>query len=137
MLLVRAWLRGNHDARVLLPAMLLYGFAQYWNFLHYLAFFTHLTATLHSLPTFYVGSYNVSLYSVGYFVFYVTILLFLVLCTVGIARRHAQAKAELEAARTVQQVLIPEEIPVIPGFAVKASTSLPAKWAATSFRFCQ
>ena len=78
MLLVRAWLRGNHDARVLLPAMLLYGFAQYWNFLRYLAFFTHLTATLHSLPTFYVGSYNVSLYSVGYFVFYVTILLFLV-----------------------------------------------------------
>ena len=64
-------------------------------------------------------------------------LLFLVLRTVGIARERARSAAELEAARTVQQVLIPEEIPTIPGFAITASTSPRARWAATSFRSCR
>jgi serine phosphatase RsbU (regulator of sigma subunit) len=45
-------------------------------------------------------------------------LLFLVLRTIGIARERAQAAAELEAARTVQQVLIPEETPSVPGFTI-------------------
>ncbi len=120
LLLVRGWRRGNRDARVLLPAMLLYGLAQYWLFLDFLAYFTHLTATLHPMPAFHVGSYSVSLYYIGYFFFYVTVLLFLVLRTVGVARRHAEVNAELEAARTVQQVLIPEEIPTIPGFALES-----------------
>lgn len=120
LLLVRGWRRGNRDARVLLPAMLLYGLAQYWLFLDFLAYFTHLTATLHPMPAFHVGSYSVSLYYIGYFFFYVTVLLFLVLRTVGVARRHAEVNAELEAARTVQQVLIPAEIPTIPGFALES-----------------
>ena len=119
-LLVRGWLHGNREARVLLPAMLLYGLAQYWNVVRQLAYFMHLTATLHPMPTFHLGSYSVTLYHIGYFVFYVTMLLFLVLRTVGIARRHAEVNAELEAARTVQQVLIPEEIPAIPGFALES-----------------
>ncbi len=55
----------------------------------------------------------------------VTILLFLVLRTIGIARQGARAAAEMEAARTVQQVLVPEEIPTIPGFAL-ASVYRPA-----------
>jgi serine phosphatase RsbU (regulator of sigma subunit) len=44
------------------------------------------------------------------------LLLFLVLRTVRIARERALASAELLAARTVQQVLIPEDIPTVPGF---------------------
>ena len=119
-LLVRGWLHGNREARVLLPAMLLYGLAQYWNVVRQLAYFMHLTATPHPMPTLHLGSYSVTLYHIGYFVFYVTMLLFLVLRTVGVARRHAQVNAELEAARTVQQVLIPEEIPAIPGFALES-----------------
>ncbi|MDE3149203.1 MAG: SpoIIE family protein phosphatase [Acidobacteriota bacterium] len=119
-LLVRGWRHGNREARVLLPAMLLYGLAQYWNVGRQLAYFTHLTATLHTLPTFYVGSYSVVLYHISYLVFYITILLFLVLRTVGVARRHAQVNAELEAARTVQQVLIPNQLPTIPGFGIES-----------------
>jgi len=41
-----------------------------------------------------------------------------VLRTIRIARERAQVAAELEAARTVQQVLIPEETPSVPGFAI-------------------
>jgi len=51
-------------------------------------------------------------------VYGVTMLLFLVLRTIGIARERTRAAAELEAARTVQQVLIPEEIPAVPGFTI-------------------
>jgi serine phosphatase RsbU (regulator of sigma subunit) len=67
----------------------------------------------------------VDFYRVGDILFYVAVLLFLVLRTVGIARDRARVSAELEAARTVQQVLIPEEIPTIPGF-VLHSTYKPA-----------
>ena len=53
-------------------------------------------------------------------IYCVTMLLLLVLRTIGIARERAQAAAELEAARTVQQVLIPEDIPSIPGFTIQS-----------------
>jgi serine phosphatase RsbU (regulator of sigma subunit) len=53
-------------------------------------------------------------------IYFVTMLLFLVLRTIGIAREHARVAAELEAARIVQHVLIPEEIPAIPGFALQS-----------------
>lgn len=119
-LLVRAWLRGNREAYVLLPAVLLYSVGQYWNFLHLLAFYAHLTPTSGSQPTFHMGSYDISLLSVGRFVFYVTMLLFLVLRTVVIARERAHVAAELEAARMVQQVLIPDEIPSVPGFIIQS-----------------
>lgn len=115
-LLVRAWLRGNREAYVLLPAVLLYSFGQYWNFVRLLVFYIHLAPSLGSQPSFGVGSYDITLLDIGRFVFYVTMLLFLVLRTVVIARERAHAASEIEAARTVQQVLIPEEIPTVPGF---------------------
>lgn len=115
-LLVRAWLRGNREAYVLLPAFLLYSVGQYWNFIRLLAFYVHITSTSPHQPAFHLGSYDVALLDIGRFVFYVTMLIFLVLRTVAIARERAQAASEFEAARTVQQVLIPEEIPSISGF---------------------
>jgi len=39
---------------------------------------------------------------------------------VRIARERTLAAAELEAARTVQQILIPEQIPTIPGFVLQS-----------------
>jgi hypothetical protein len=119
-LLVRAWMRGNREAYVLLPAVLLYGVGQYWNFFRQLAFYTHLTPVLTAQPSFHMGSYDITLLTFGRFVFYITMLLFLVLRTVGIARERAQVAAELEAARAVQQVLIPDEIPSIPGFKIQS-----------------
>jgi hypothetical protein len=38
-------------------------------------------------------------------------------------RDEERFKSELEAARTVQQVLIPEEIPAIPGLALECESS--------------
>jgi hypothetical protein len=39
---------------------------------------------------------------------------------IRVARDEAHAAAELEAARTVQQILVPEEVPSIPGFSIQA-----------------
>lgn len=115
-LLVKAWRAGNVEARILLPAVLCEGFYHYWSFFNFLFFYLGLTQRLNSLPIFHVISYELPLGSLCDFIFLTAILIFLVLRTVGIARRHARAASELEAARTVQQVLIPDEIPVIPGF---------------------
>jgi hypothetical protein len=124
-LLVKAWRAGNIEARVLLPAVLCEGFYRFWSFFNFVAYYVGLTARLHPLPTFHAASYELGIGNASDFIFLTAILIFLVLRTVGIARRHAQAASELEAARTVQQVLIPDEIPVIPGF-VLHSTYKPA-----------
>ena len=117
-MLVRGWISGNRDAWVLLPAVVLYSFEQFWNFARNLVYVAHWTVRIQPLPSLEIGSYDISLYTIGNFVFYVTMLLFLVLRTVGIARERARSAAELEAARSVQQVLIPAETPAIPGFVV-------------------
>jgi serine phosphatase RsbU (regulator of sigma subunit) len=70
------------------------------------------------MPSFHFGTYTASLWDLWGTVYCVTMLLFLVLRTIRIARERAHAAAELEAARTVQQVLIPEEIPSVPGFEI-------------------
>jgi sigma-B regulation protein RsbU (phosphoserine phosphatase) len=115
-MLVKAWRAGNIEARILLPAVICDGFYRFWSFFSYLAFYLGLTPSANPLPSFHAGSYVLPLGNLCDFIFLSAILIFLVLRTVGIARRHARAASELEAARTVQQVLIPDEIPVIPGF---------------------
>jgi hypothetical protein len=116
-LLVRGWRRGNREALLLLPAILLISFADYWRFFRNVADYAHLTALDSYLPfSLPFGSYRLDFYSLGDLAFYIAVLLFLVLRTVRIARERAEAAAEIEAARVVQQVLIPDEIPTVPGF---------------------
>jgi hypothetical protein len=117
LLLLRGWRRGNREALLLLPAILLISFADYWKFFRDVAGYAHLTALFPYLPfTLPFGSYQVDFYSIGDLAFYIAVLLFLVLRTVRIARERAGAAAEIEAARVVQQILIPDEIPTVPGF---------------------
>ena len=119
-LLIRALKDGNLEARVLLPAVLFEGFYRYWSFTSFLVFYLHFSRQYKPLPSLRVGTYNIGIGNLSDFIFLITILLFLVFRTVGIARRNAQTAAELEAARTVQQVLIPEEIPTVPGFSIQS-----------------
>jgi hypothetical protein len=120
-LLIRGWRRGNQEALLLFPAIFMGCFADYWNFLRQLAYYARL-APLYPYLGFVVpiGSYDVDLWRIGDFAFYIALLLFLVLRTVRIARERAQAAAELLAARTVQQVLIPEVVPTLPGFLIQS-----------------
>ncbi|HTX75722.1 MAG TPA: SpoIIE family protein phosphatase [Terracidiphilus sp.] len=119
-LLARAWMRGNMEARVLLPALLLITFGDYWAFFNYGIFFFHLVPAYHPLPKFNVAGCEFSLLQIGDFLSFITVLLFLVLRTIGIARDRARATAELEAARSVQQVLVPEELPIVSRFELRS-----------------
>jgi hypothetical protein len=117
-LLIRGWRRGNIEARRLLPAVLIYSAAQYWNFCRFMALFLHLTPTLMDMPSVQFMSYSVPLSTYGTLIFFLAILNFLIRRAVRIARGLARSAAELEAARSVQQVLIPDEIPTVPGFTI-------------------
>jgi hypothetical protein len=121
LLLLRGWRRGNREALLLLPAILLIGFADYWKFFINVAEYAHLTALYPYLPfSLFFGSYRLDFYSIGDLAFYIAVLLFLVLRTVRIAHERAHAAAEIEAARTVQQVLIPDDVPTVPGFSIQS-----------------
>jgi hypothetical protein len=118
LLLLRAAMRGNRDARLFLPPFAFIGFLNYWNFLSTLSSYFRLSMKIPPMPYFHLASYTADLWDVWNIIYGVTMLLFLVLRTIGIARERAQAAAELEAARTVQQVLVPAETPSIPGFTI-------------------
>jgi heme/copper-type cytochrome/quinol oxidase subunit 4 len=117
-LLLRATLRGNRDARLFIPPFAFIGFLNYWFFLRDAYLLWHLPVKIPPMPSFHLASYGFNIWDVWGVIYCVTMLLFLVLRTIGIARERAQAAAELEAARTVQQVLVPEEIPSTPGFTI-------------------
>jgi hypothetical protein len=120
-LLLRGLLRGNRDARVILPAIAIISIANYWYCFFAANLFGLSSVPVPNLPGLHIGSYDVDFWSVWTVIYCVTILLFLVLRTIGIAREHARDAAELEAARTVQHVLIPEQVPAIPGFALQSA----------------
>ena len=124
-MLVQGWRRGNREARVLLPAVVVLSFGQYWGFFNTLAFYVHIFPTAHLLPVLPIGSYRFTIVDSEDFVFYVTMLLFLVLRTVAIARERAHAAAELEAAHTTQHLLLARSSQATPGFEVE-SVYLPA-----------
>lgn len=119
-MLVRGWRGGNKEARRLLPAVLIYSVSQYWNMGRYLALFLHLTPTVKDMPSVPMMSYAIPLSTYVNYIFFLVILRFLVQRTVNIARENGRSAAELEAARSVQQVLIPDEVPTIPGFAIQS-----------------
>jgi hypothetical protein len=117
-LLIWSARRGNRDARFFIPPFAFIGFLNVWNALGGLFFIFHLALKIPPIPYFHLAGYGFSLWDVWTIIYCVTMLLFLVLRTIGIAREHAQAAAELEAARTVQQVLVPAETPSVAGFAI-------------------
>jgi len=119
-LLVRALRKDNREARILLPAVVFLGVERYWSFFRFLAYYLHLTPELGKLPVLHFGSYTASLNAFCDFVFLIAILLFLVLRTVGIAREKARIAGELEAARTMQQLLLAREGQATPGFEVES-----------------
>jgi hypothetical protein len=120
-LLIQGQRKGNREAGLLLGAIFTSALADYWYFFRSLATYAHLNALLPYLPyNIDLGSYPISFYQVGDFFFDIFILIFLVQRTVRIARERNRVAAELEAARTVQQILIPDEVPAIPGFVLQS-----------------
>jgi len=114
--------RGNLDARLLLgPVALSYGVTIVVNTLGTLA-----TAGLVGWETYtklfhlFSWPFPVSAPNIADFLMQISILAILVLRFARTRRDEERHASELEAARAVQQVLVPEEIPAVPGFRIES-----------------
>jgi serine phosphatase RsbU (regulator of sigma subunit) len=104
----------------LLPAIVIGSLADYWYFVRKLVYYAHLNALFPYLPfNVPLGSYYVNFYRIGDFIFVVAILIFLVQRTVRIARERNRVAAELEAARSTQELLLARSAQPTPGFHVE------------------
>jgi hypothetical protein len=118
-LLARALRGGSREARFLLPSVLTGGLPNLWWFVLWSLYYLRVTPVLHMTPSWTFGPYPFSLEDVCALVFLASILIFLVLRTLRIARHNAQMGAELEAARATQQLLLARSTEPTPGFDVQ------------------
>ncbi len=118
-LLIRSARAGRMEARVLTPAVLVITLSRGWLFASYLVLFLNQPFHLPALPSIHLGSYAMTFDNLCDIIFYSCILIFLVLRTVGIARRHAESAAELQAARSMQHMLLESSHDATPGFTLE------------------
>jgi sigma-B regulation protein RsbU (phosphoserine phosphatase) len=114
--------RGSLDARLLLgPVGLSFGLGVVERLLWaaHFAGYTALEAFRQQLDQTFTWPFPASSQNVADFLMQLSILAILVLRFARTRRDEERMSSELEAARTVQQVLIPEEIPSIPGLALE------------------
>ena len=115
-LLFRAARAGNFDARLLLPGVLLSVFSHIYDALRAAIILLHpgtyLSTRIH------LGIFGIEFDTIADFLVELSLLVFLTTRTVRIARERNRAAAELEAARSVQQVLVPEHTAHIPGLTI-------------------
>ena len=123
LLLFLAARRGNLDARLLLgPVGLSYGAA----LLHSLLFgmfntgYTGAEVYRQRFDHLFTWPFPASAQNVADFLMQISILVILVLRFARTRRNEERQASELEAARTVQQVLVPETVPAIPGFQIES-----------------
>ena len=126
--------QGNLDARLLLvPVSLSFGARIAGNVLVVLFSTGHLSgAALDRYQHLFTWPFPFSVQDIADFLMQISILAILVLRFARTRRDEERHSSELEAARVVQQVLIPEKIPAIPGFAI-ASVYKPASQVGGDF----
>jgi hypothetical protein len=114
--------RGNLDARLLLgPVGLSFGLGVVERLLWaaHFAGYTALEPFRLQLEQPFTWPFPASSQNVADFLMQLSILAILVLRFARTRRDEERMTSELEAARTVQQILIPEEIPAIPGLVLE------------------
>lgn len=108
------WRRGNREAGLLLPSFLL------------ASAFEVMGIILPSFRRFHAGRFAFDFDDLSMFFFLVSIGPVLLFRHRRLALEHERATAELEAAREIQQRLVPISIPVLPGCNIEAAY-LPAQ----------
>jgi uncharacterized membrane protein (Fun14 family) len=115
--------RGNVDARLLLgPVALNYGVSFAGMVIASLSYAgTIIGWELYwRLVQLFTWPFPVSAWNIVDFLMQISILAILVLRFARTRRDEERHASELEAARAVQQVLVPEEIPAVPGFRIES-----------------
>ena len=111
---------GSRDALLLAGQLLIQGFYATFFLIDSLLFYTlHITKTSHGnailIYDFVIGKYEVSDFTAV-----ITLMFFIVMRTLRTARARAAVDAEIQAARTVQQVLLRSISQSTPGFCVES-----------------
>lgn len=117
--------RGNREAGILLIPALLQGVAANFRVLvGALAWIPSLSTWADDfgqrMANYHVGPFAVQLADIGNGLFWIALGSILVLRTVRISHEEAQMESDLEAARQVQRVIVPEKTDAVPGFTVEA-----------------
>jgi hypothetical protein len=124
-LLFRRLRRGNREAGILLIPFILYSLWIYASIaIGLLALVPPLRrASVHAaiaMSAFPVGFFTVGLSDLGTLSFYFSLAIIMVLRATRTSRQQALLEGELEAAREIQQVILPEQVESVPGFTVES-----------------
>jgi hypothetical protein len=129
------WIRGNKEAGILLvPIFLLYfyGIGEVVGTVAYTLGLQHGKVSHNAFPIWQLPGGAFDSEFVADVLFLLAILLILQRRSAISSRQSEQLEAEIAAARTVQQVLIPEEQPAVPGLLVE-SAYIPAQQVGGDF----
>lgn len=112
------WRRRNRDALLLFFPLLIESSVRYWSFAIFVLGQLHLIQS-DQFPNVPIRGFYVGWQEVADFLFFVTLLIFLVLRTVRIARERAAAATEMQAVKTLQGLLLARASQATPGYAVE------------------
>jgi hypothetical protein len=117
-------LRGNREAGILLiPALLQAVVADFHVVMGALAWIPALSTRAYwfdqRMTNYQLGPFNIQLSDITNWLFWISLGLILVLRTIRISREQARLEGELEAARQVQNVILPGESVIFPGYSVE------------------
>lgn len=125
-LLIIHWQRGNREAGILLIPALLSSLTIFIGLGGFIATLIPANATaaehfLEVMLNLTVGPFRINLGNLGNCFFALSLAVIIVLRSTRIAAREAQIEAEMEAAREVQRIVVPEDIESVPGLAVETA----------------
>lgn len=124
--LVTHWRRGNREAGILLIPVILFSFYIYalvgLQMLFQFPLWRQVSLRgLNLINRYPVGPFSVALNSVSGILSAMSLAIIMLRRSTTMSRRQAQLDAELEAAREVQRILVPEHRDAVPGFSVETA----------------
>ena len=129
--------RGNREAGILLIPVILFSLFIYASYvlgilLQFPAWSAFARRGFLLIQSYPAGPFSISLDNVSGIGSTACLAVIMILRSTRTSRRQAQFESELEAAREVQQVMLPEQQNAIPGFEIE-STYLPAQQVGGDF----
>ena len=129
--------RGNREAGILLVPAMLNALAIYFNLVFYvltqiptMAKSVQRVQTAIFYPT--VGPFTLNLNDLSNCLFVLSLAIIIVVRSTRMSRQQALIESEMEAAREVQQIILPEQLERVPGFSIE-SAYVPAQQVGGDF----
>jgi hypothetical protein len=126
-LLLTKWRKGNREAGILLIPSLLLSLSTYVQYVIQGAALLHLYRPQAAARAFIyifrhpVGPFTLGLTEFGRLLFFFSLTVIVVLRATRMSQEQAVLEHEMEAAREVQQVILPEQIEKVAGFTVESA----------------